>query len=303
MAARRNDGCEYRERIATKDAAQTVLTYLCQRYRHSTRAEWTARIHAGHIRIDNRVTQVGSVLRPGSELLWRRPPWVEPEADCDFTVLYEDADLLIVNKPAGLPTLPGANFLQTTLLYQIQRHAPDAAPLHRLGRWTSGIVLCARNPRSGTELMRQWSAHTITKRYRALISGIPVWDSKTIDTPIGPVTHALLGSVHAASIAGKTALSQVSVLERRAMTSVCDVLITTGRAHQIRIHLAAVGHPLLGDPLYISGGIPAVDSRALPGDPGYLLHAAELRFRHPRTGNEMGVGCVPPPLLRLTTEP
>lgn len=297
-----NDGCDYRERVGQDADQQTLLNYLCQRYQHSTRVEWMQRIADGQVLLNAQSAQINSMLRAGSELVWHRPAWEEPDAPLDFTVLYEDQDILVVNKPAGLPTLPGANFLQATLLYQVQRYAADAAPLHRLGRWTSGIVLCARNPQASTDLMRQWSAHTTLKRYRTLISGIPEWNSRAIDVPIGPVSHALLGSVHAASTSGKTALSHVNVLERRDTTSVCDVLISTGRAHQIRIHLAAAGYPLFGDPLYISGGVPAAESLALPGDPGYLLHAAELRFQHPTSGKDVGIECIPPPVLRLTTE-
>jgi 23S rRNA pseudouridine1911/1915/1917 synthase len=150
--------------------------------------------------------------------------------------------------------------------------------------------------------MRQWSARTVGKRYRALASGIPGQDEMIIDAPIGPVPHAFLGSLHAADPKGKQALSRVTVLERRMDSFLCDVRIATGRPHQIRIHLAAAGHPLVGDPLYISGGVPAQDSRALPGDPGYLLHAAELSFQHPTTGNHVVIESEPPLLLRLSTE-
>ena len=111
--------------------------------------------------------------------------------------------------------------------------------------------------------------------------------------------HALLGSIHAATPKGKPSLSQVKVLERRTVSFLCDVRIETGRPHQIRIHLAAAGHPLVGDPLYGVGGIPLPDTRALPGDPGYHLHAAELSFRHPNTGREVVIQCEPPSLLRL----
>jgi 23S rRNA pseudouridine1911/1915/1917 synthase len=228
----------------------------------------------------------------------RWPPWIEPDAPRSFTVLYEDDDLLAVAKPAGLPTLPGANFLQATLLHLVRSYAPDASPLHRLGRWTSGLVLCAKNDHAGTGLMRQWSAKEVGKRYRALAGGDPVQDEMTITTPIGPVPHSLLGSVHAASPNGKPSLSQVMVLERRQNSFLCDVRIATGRPHQIRIHLAAAGHPLVGDPLYIAGGLPAPDTHALPGDPGYQLHAAELSFRHPGTGREVVIECEPPVLLR-----
>ena len=149
--------------------------------------------------------------------------------------------------------------------------------------------------------MRQWSANKVGKRYRALAGGIPALDEMTISTPIGPVPHALLGSLHAADPHGKPALSQVTVLERRANSFLCDVRIATGRPHQIRIHLAAAGHPLVGDPLYGAGGLPGPDTHALPGDPGYHLHSAELSFRHPGTGRGLVLACQPPPLLLPST--
>lgn len=297
-----NDGCMYREQVGPNAQAQTVLAYLSRRYRHSTPAQWVANIAAGLVCIDAQTAHPESRLRPGDTLTWQRPPWVEPDAPRSFSIVYEDEDVLAVAKPAGLPTLPGANFLQATLLYQVQRYAPDAAPLHRLGRWTSGLVLCARNHHSRVCLLRQWSTHEVGKRYRALASGLPIWNEITITAPIGPKPHALLGSLHAATPKGKPSLSQVSVLERRADSSLCDVRITTGRPHQIRIHLAAAGHPLLGDPLYLTGGVPAPDSHALPGDPGYHLHSAELSFMHPSTGRAMVIECEPPSLLCLTAE-
>jgi 23S rRNA pseudouridine1911/1915/1917 synthase len=147
--------------------------------------------------------------------------------------------------------------------------------------------------------MRQWSEKEVGKRYRALATGLPAWDELTITAPIGPMPHALLGSVHAAAPHGKPSLSQVMVLERRLDSFLCDVRIATGRPHQIRIHLAAAGHPLIGDPLYGVGGLPLLDTRAVPGDPGYLLHAAELSFRHPVTGREIVIECEPPERLKM----
>jgi 23S rRNA pseudouridine1911/1915/1917 synthase len=296
-SSRLNEGCEYRERIGANADAQTVLAYLSQRYRHSSPTEWATRIASGRVLIDNLPAHAESVLRRGCELVWQRPPWIEPEAPTSFSVLYEDEDLLAVAKPAGLPTLPGANFLQTTLLHLVRAYDPDAAPLHRLGRWTSGLVLCARNHHSRTALMQQWSAKEVGKRYRALASGSPALDEMTISMPIGPVPHALLGSIHAATPEGKPSLSQVKVLERRTDSFLCDVHIATGRPHQIRIHLAAAGYPLVGDPLYGVGGLLLPDTRALPGDPGYHLHSAELSFRHPSTGREIVIQCEPPSLL------
>ncbi|MBI3774650.1 MAG: RluA family pseudouridine synthase [Gammaproteobacteria bacterium] len=298
MNTLQNDGCEYRERIGPDAEGRTLLAYLSQRYRHSTSAQWAEHILSGLVLIDAQPAHAETILQRGSELIWQRPPWIEPDAPRSFSVVYEDEDLLAVAKPAGLPTLPGAGFLQSTLLHQVQRYAPDAAPLHRLGRWTSGLVLCARNPHASRNLMQQWSSKAVGKRYRALASGSPLWNEMTISAPIGPVPHALLGSLHAATPEGKASLSQVHVLERRADSFLCDVRIETGRPHQIRIHLAAAGHPLLGDPLYLSGGQPAPDSQALPGDPGYQLHSAELSFRHPRSGHALVILCEPPQQLR-----
>jgi 23S rRNA pseudouridine1911/1915/1917 synthase len=297
-----NDGCEYREQIGPDGNARTVLAYLSQRYPHSSPTEWAERIQSGRVLVYSRPAQCETLLHAGCELVWQRPPWIEPDAPCSFSILYEDDDVLAVAKPAGLPTLPGANFLQATLLHLVRTYVPDAAPLHRLGRWTSGLVLCARNPLARRALMQQWSANTIGKRYRALAARLPSWDEMTITTPIGPVPYPLLGSLHAASPQGKPSRSHVTVLERRIDSFLCDVRIATGRPHQIRIHLAATGHPLMGDPLYGPGGLPALDSRALPGDPGYHLHAAELRFLHPITGRKIVLECEPPLLLRCTDE-
>ena len=297
-----NEGCEYRERLGTNADGMSLLDYLSRSYQHSPPEEWTERIASGLVLIDSRPAHAETLLRKGSELVWKRPPWIEPDAPRSFSIVYEDEDLIAVAKPAGLPTLPGANFLQSTLLHLVRAYAHDADPLHRLGRWTSGLVLCSRNQATRTNLMRQWSANKVGKRYRALASGLPVWNELTIATPIGPVPHALLGTVHAADPQGKPALSHVTVLERRTDSFLCDVRIETGRPHQIRIHLAAAGHPLVGDPLYRAGGLPLPDTHALPGDPGYHLHAAELKFLHPRTGREIVITCEAPALLRTPAE-
>jgi 23S rRNA pseudouridine1911/1915/1917 synthase len=296
---RLNQGYEYREFLGPDAEGQTLLDYLSRRYRHSSATEWEARIADGQVLIDSLPVAPKCLLRSGSTLIWRRPPWIEPDAPLSFSILYEDRDLLAVSKPAGLPTLPGANFLQSTLLYQVRFYDPEAAPLHRLGRWTSGIVLCARSRDARANLIRQWSAPHVVKRYRALATGCSDYDEMDINIPIGTVRHAVLGTIHAAASDGKPALSKMHVIERRDDSFLCDVYITTGRPHQIRIHLASVGFPLLGDPLYGVGGLPKPDSHALPGDPGYQLHAAELGVRHPSNGRALHIACEPPPKLRV----
>lgn len=296
----RNGGFEYRERVRADAGGETVLDYLARRYRHSTPEEWAERIGAGRVLLDAAAVSPRTRLKPGQLLVWRRPAWTEPAAPETFGVLFEDRDLLAVDKPAGLPTLPGGGFLERTLLHRVRAAAPGATPLHRLGRWTSGLVLFARTPEARAELTRQWVARQVGKRYRALACGSPARDEFEITAPIGRVPHVLLGSVHAAAPGAKSARTDVRVLERRRDegTFLCDVHIATGRPHQIRIHLAAAGHPLAGDPLYAPGGVPAPGCRALPGDRGYRLHAAELTFAHPRTGRAVRVESAPPPGLR-----
>jgi 23S rRNA pseudouridine1911/1915/1917 synthase len=141
-----------------------------------------------------------------------------------------------------------------------------------------------------------WRAGQVEKVYLALASGRPERKTFTVDVPIGPLPHPRLGSVHAASATGRGALSRVQVLELRQQSAVLAVTIETGRPHQIRIHLAAVGHPLVGDPLYGPGGVPRGD--ALPGDGGYWLHAWRLVLAHPRGGHRIALECPPPPPLR-----
>jgi 23S rRNA pseudouridine1911/1915/1917 synthase len=162
-------------------------------------------------------------------------------------------------------------------------------------------VLFARSAAAHATLSRAFARRGIHKRYRALAAGTPTRAGFEIRVPIGVAAHARLGDVHAADAAGRPALSRVEVVERREGCFLCDVWIATGRPHQIRIHLAAAGHPLVGDPLYAAGGRPAPGTTALPGDPGYLLHSAELAFAHPRTGERVVWTCPPPAALRRSS--
>jgi len=222
--------------------------------------------------------------------------------DTGFRVLFEDAALVAVHKPRGLPTLPGGGFLEHTLLAQVRVRYPEASPMHRLGRETTGIVLFSRTPESGALIQAAWRGRRVEKRYRALGSGLCARDSFEVSVPIGPVPHPWLGTLHAASERGRPALSRVRVVERRERDTLFQVDIETGRPHQIRIHLAWAGHPLVGDPLYGEGGLPRSGLPALPGDGGYLLHAERLAFPHPVTGQLLELWAPPPQELRLRDE-
>ncbi|GAA0512876.1 RluA family pseudouridine synthase [Deinococcus depolymerans] len=291
-----NDGFAFRSQV--RAGGERVLAFLTREYRHSDGATWAARLAAGEVEVRGVPASGHEVLRAGDVVVWHRPPWREQAAPLDYAALLEDEALVAVSKPSGLPTLPGAGFLTHTLLTQVRLRYPGASPLHRLGRGTSGVVLFARTGEAGAALSRAWREHEVRKVYRAVGAGVPEWDTLDIRTPIGPVPHPRLGSVFAASPAGKASRSVAAVRERRAGQTLFDVEIHTGRPHQIRIHLAAAGHPLVDDPLYGVGGLPLPDLPGLPGDLGYLLHAWTLQFRHPLTGQEVRVEAPPPPGLR-----
>lgn len=294
-----NRGFAYRERIGAEAAGQTVLAHLVRTRRHSSAAQWTARIARGEVEIDGRVAAIGAVLGCGDRVVWQRPPWNEPEVPLSWDLVHEDRAILVVVKPSGLPTMAAGGFLEHTLLALVRARFTDASPVHRLGRHTSGLVLLARTRESATALGRAWQTDAVVKQYRALVSGHPRWDQQEIAIPIGPVDHPRLGTVHAASPGGRPARSVARVLERREADTIVEVDIHTGRPHQIRIHLAALGHPLVGDALYAEGGRPRTDDPALPGDGGYLLHAGRLRFLHPTTGVPMDLRARPPTTLEL----
>ena len=314
-----NQGWRYFNRVDRQSAGMTVLDYYAQHYPHSSLAEWRSRIALGQIFLEGQTAAAEDLLQCGQSLIYQRPPWQEPDAPLSFEVLYEDPDLLVIAKPSGLPVLPGGGFLEHTLLHQLRRTYPQETPvpIHRLGRGTSGLMLLARSSLAKSVLSQQLRENTLAphpdrqlrKVYRALASGTDMSDRFTVTAPIGKIFHPNLGYIHGAAPDGKPALSHCSVIERRAKMTLIEVSILTGRPHQIRIHLAAAGYPLQGDPLYGAGGLPLTRAAhpgeiiPVPGDCGYLLHASRLKFVHPRTVEPMDWTSVPPPLLCAQSSP
>jgi len=302
-----NAGFDYREQVGPQASGRTVIDHLAARHRHSTIDTWRRRIDAGEVLVGGERATATDILRPGAWLLWRRPPWEEPPVPLVFAVLYRDGDLLAVAKPRGLPSVPSGGFLEHTLLHVVRRHHPEATPMHRLGRGTSGLVLFALTPAARRIVSSAWRDGTVAKTYRALISGVPDRPAFTVDAPIGRIDHPRLGRIWAAAPpsdgrgAEKQSLSHVRVLEARDSAALVEVTIPTGRPHQIRIHMAVAGHPLVGDPVYAAGGALRADA-GLPGDPGYRLHAHRLSLAHPVTGARMDLECAPPRILRTPDE-
>jgi 23S rRNA pseudouridine1911/1915/1917 synthase len=168
---------------------------------------------------------------------------IEPDAPQHFEVLFEDSHLLAVNKPSGLPTLPGGGFMENTLLRLVQKQIPNANPVHRLGRATTGIVLFAKTPQAASKLGADWNTPRIQKIYCALAQNTAQHDAYEILTPIGLVPHPRIGSVWAANPSGKPSKSLTKVISRTTSSTTFEVGLCSGRPHQIRIHLASIGHP------------------------------------------------------------
>ena len=297
-----NRGYVYTSIVDHKEDGETLLHHLASAYSHSTVQEWQQRLNSHEVTLGRVWKRIGTeVLRAGQTLVWHRPPWVEPDAPQRFDVLMDDAHLLAVNKPGGLPTLPGGGFMENTLLRLVQRQVPDANPVHRLGRATSGIVLFAKTAQTAAALSAAWNTAAVQKTYRALARGVAEQDAYEIVTRIGLVPHPLIGRVWAASARGKASRSVAKVISRSEGTTTFMVSLHSGRPHQIRIHLASIGHPLVGDPLYGPGGLPLEGVPGLPGDGGYLLHAQFLKFCHPVTGRQIELEAELPPGFLQTT--
>jgi 23S rRNA pseudouridine1911/1915/1917 synthase len=274
-----NHGYRYQNHLDQRSRGHTTLSYLVWHFQHSDQETWLQRLSNGEVLLDDKIANGHEVLCTGSILSWNRPPWVEAETPQHYDVIYQDTDVLVVSKPSGLPTMPAGGFLVNTLLSLVRKTFSTASPLHRLGRGTSGLVIFSLNANAHFDLSKQWRKQSVAKHYLALASGLASQDMYTITMPIGLVNHPRLGTIYAASQEGKKSLSIAKVLERKTNSTLFDVAIKTGRPHQIRIHLASIGYPLVGDILYGLGGLPISD--VLPGEGGYFLHAQKLEVLHP----------------------
>ena len=211
----------------------------------------------------------------------------QPE-DIPLAIVYEDADLLVVNKPAGLVVHPGSGNWQGTLLNALLHHAPQLAAIpragivHRLDKDTSGLLVVAKTLEAQTDLVRQLQARTVRRHYLALAHGVVARDG-TVDAPIG--RHPVQRTKMAVVGGGRAARTHYHVQERFARATLLECALETGRTHQIRVHMAELGHPLVGDPVY---GLRRTAQPPLADFPRQALHAWRLALVHPATRIEMG---------------
>ena len=305
-----NRGHVYRAKVTDADAGATVLAYHVAHYRHSDEAAWRESIECGRVLVNGRRAAAEDPLQAGDELEFHRPPWREPDAPEGFEVAFEDEHVLVVVKPAGLQVLPAKPFKTRTLLELVRSSDASrvgAAPAHRLGRGTSGLIAFGKTAAARSSLARQFRELALVKTYLAWVEGPRLPVSFAARQPIARVAHGPL-QIFAAAEQGKPSLTRVRVLRRQmagepslgtaddglgvrdhasssrghAERALVAAQPITGRPDQIRIHLAAAGAPIVGDPLFGPGGTPKSD--APPGEGGYLLHAAALSFAHPATG-------------------
>jgi len=290
-----NQGHAYRDRVDRP--AASITGFYAERYRHSDQTVWMERLTAGEIWCNGQQLRADAALAAGDRLVWHRPPWQEATVPVlsERSIVFDDGDLLVLNKPSGLPVLPAGGFLEHTLLTQLQAWAPEARPVHRLGRFTSGLLVCARRTATRSWLSAQLRESTLArpveplssacrKLYRALCKPLPsnwkIGEVRSVCAAIGRHPHPLLGQIWCVAGANQplslASRSDFTLLERRSVSCLIEVEIASGRPHQIRIHSAVIGSPLLNDPLYKPGGFADPDS--LPGSGGYLLHAYRLQI-------------------------
>lgn len=245
-------------------------------------------IEAQKILVNGSAVKAGFVLKGGDkvEFLQSQPEPIEAKAEeVDFKIVYEDPDLLVVDKPQGLVVHPCQSTKSGTLVNGLLAKVKDLSGIngklrpgivHRLDKNTSGLMLVAKNDFAHVELAKMIKEKSVKRKYLALLDGI-VWENS------GHVENFLARDPknrkkYAVSATGKLAISNFVVKKRYETCSLVEFSLVTGRTHQIRVHSAFIGHPVVGDELY---------GKAVRGLRGQLLHSYSLEFRHPRTGEEM----------------
>ncbi len=271
-------------------AGQRLDQALARMFPEHSRSRLQLWLREGHIQLDSRAAMPKQKIWGGEQV--RLVPQLGPEdmanrpESIGLTVVFEDASVIVINKPAGLVVHPGTGNWQGTMLNALLHRAPELARIpragivHRLDKDTSGLLVVARTLEAQTDLVRQLQARTVKRDYLALVYGA-IENAGEIEAPIGRDPRARTRM--AVTPGGKPALTRYRVLERFEGATLLECSLSTGRTHQIRVHLHSLGHPIVGDPVYrLSGrrrGAAAIDAFQRQA-----LHALRLAFVHPASG-------------------
>ncbi len=276
-----------------------VDQYLCWRLPRYSRTGVQRLIESGLVTLRGRPVKAATRVNGGDTVLIKYPKAVEPPcAHKNLRVLYEDAGLLAVDKPAGMLSHPTGKIIENAATTILKRQFPGQSLhlAHRLDRETSGVLLFARSRKAARALLGQFAGRTIKKTYLALVRGSPAWTSRRVEAAIG--SEGGLIRVRQTTGRGQPAATSFRVVERGAACALVEARPETGRLHQIRVHLASLGHPVVGDKLYTGDGalylktverkITAEDLQSL-GAARQMLHAAVLELDHPATGERLAI--------------
>jgi 23S rRNA pseudouridine1911/1915/1917 synthase len=277
--------------------------YLSQHLPDLSRSRIQQLIEQGNVQVNGKVcTSKKATVKLGDRIFLEipdaQPLDLQPE-DIPLDILYEDDSLLILNKPAGLVVHPAPGHPEGTLVNALLAHCPNLPGIggvqrpgivHRLDKDTTGAIAIAKTDQAQQHLQAQLKAKTARREYLGVVYGVPASDSGTIDLAIGrhPVDRKKMAVVPIEK-GGRSAVTHWLVQERLGNYTLMHFQLETGRTHQIRVHSAHIGHPIVGDPVYSSGRSIGVNL------PGQALHAWRLRLQHPVTEEQIQVTAHPPP--------
>ncbi len=266
---------------------------LARLFPQHSRSRLQAWLKAGLIRVDGAAAAAKCKVHGGEVVEFAAAPALaateDAAEDIALAIVHEDDEIIVIDKPAGLVVHPGNGQPSGTLLNALLHHVPSLAGIpragivHRLDKDTSGLLVVAKTLTAQTDLVRQLQARSVKRHYLALALGRVEGDG-VVDAPLG--RHAVQRTKMAVvKSGGKEARTHYAVQERLGKCTLLECRLETGRTHQIRVHLASIGHPLVGDPTY--GRAKSGDPR-LDAFPRQALHAWRLSLRHPQNGEEMG---------------
>jgi 23S rRNA pseudouridine1911/1915/1917 synthase len=268
--------------------------YLSEYYTDFSRSYLQKLLKDGGVLVDGKIVKSNYKVSSGERILMEIPEAVEPKIlpeEIALDILYEDADIILVNKPKGMVVHPAAGHDSGTLVNALLAHCGDLSGIngvlrpgivHRIDRDTTGVLVACKNDTAHNAIAEQLKVHSITRVYFAIVHGRISEDEGTIDAPIGrhPTDRKKM-SINEKN--GKPAVTHYHVLQRSERFTCLECRLETGRTHQIRVHMASAGHPLLGDSVYGPAHCP------YPGLQGQTLHAGILGLIHPRTGEYLEV--------------